>query len=64
MFIFSKKVSPHFSWRWSFLTFGSIGFMWVFVWIYFYKEIRVSVEVDDLIFATKVMNRDFSFIMA
>jgi hypothetical protein len=32
-----------------FLTFGSFGFIWVFMWILSFKEIRITTEDDDFI---------------
>ena len=32
-----------------FLTFGSFGFVWIFMWILSFKEIRITTEDDDFI---------------
>lgn len=42
-------ICPHLSWRWMFLLFGSSGFIWVLVWIFSFKEIRIITEDDDFI---------------
>lgn len=42
-------ICPHLKWRWMFLIFGSMGFMWVFAWIFSFKEIKITTEDEDFI---------------
>ncbi|XP_071952682.1 uncharacterized protein [Antedon mediterranea] len=42
-------ICPHLSWPMMFYTFGALGFMWVAVWIVFYKDDFVSNQQEDLI---------------
>ena len=50
-------ICPHLSWRWMFFLFGSFGFIWVLVWVFSFKEIRIAVEDDDFIIVPpKVLN--------
>lgn len=49
---------PHLSWRWMFILFGSTGFIWVAIWIFSFKEIRIITEDDDfIIIPPKLTNR-------
>ena len=32
-----------------FITFGTLGFLWVFFWILTFKEIRITTDDDDFI---------------
>ncbi|KAL3867864.1 hypothetical protein ACJMK2_040710 [Sinanodonta woodiana] len=50
-----KKICAHLSWRWAFYSFGSLGFVWAFIWIYFYKENRSSND-EEFVEPPKVNN--------
>ncbi|XP_054162622.1 uncharacterized protein LOC128960536 [Oppia nitens] len=40
-------ICPHLPWKWTFYTFGTLGIVWVLVWIILYSEIR-DVGEDEL----------------
>ncbi|KAK3592163.1 hypothetical protein CHS0354_019454 [Potamilus streckersoni] len=48
-------ICAHLSWRWAFYSFGSLGFVWAFIWIYFYKENRSSND-EEFVEPPKVNN--------
>ncbi|CAF0769657.1 unnamed protein product [Brachionus calyciflorus] len=51
-------ICPHLTWRWMFLLFGSIGFFWVSIWIFSFREIKIITEDDDfIIIPPKLTNR-------
>ena len=37
------------NWRWMFMFFGLLGFVWVGAWILSFKEIRLTSEDDEYI---------------
>ncbi|KAK2169695.1 hypothetical protein NP493_1179g00016 [Ridgeia piscesae] len=47
-------VSPYLHWSWMFYLFGSIGFVWVLLWIVLYTEVRTSIEEEEFIQPPKV----------
>lgn len=40
---------PHLNWRWMFVLFGLMGFLWCGAWILSFKEIRITTPDDDYI---------------
>ena len=49
------QVCPHLRWQWMFYSFGSLGFLWVFFWLYHYNEVRGPHE-EEFIEPPKVNN--------
>lgn len=49
------QLCPHLDWEWMFYLFGFMGFVWVFLWMVMYKEIRTSTE-EDFVDPPKVFN--------
>ncbi len=47
-------IAPHLSWRYSFLTFGCFGFIWILFWILSFKEIKLTEDDDYIIVPAKV----------
>lgn len=47
-------VCPHLKWRWMFLTFGCIGFVWILAWIASFKEIKLTEDDDYIIVPPRV----------
>ncbi|XP_050402694.1 uncharacterized protein LOC126818993 [Patella vulgata] len=48
-------VCPHLPWPWMFYTFGSLGFLWVLMWLVSYTEIRGTYE-EEFVDPPKVNN--------
>ena len=48
------KICPYLNWRWMFLTFGCIGFIWVLAWITSFKEIKLIEDDEYIIVPPKV----------
>jgi hypothetical protein len=40
------QICPQLSWQWMFYSFGAMGFLWVFFWIFMYREVRGSFEEE------------------
>jgi len=51
----ASVICPHLSWEMMFYLFGALGFMWVFIWLYVYKDTRGS-DVEEFIEPPKVNN--------
>ncbi|XP_060560483.1 uncharacterized protein LOC132720372 [Ruditapes philippinarum] len=56
----ASVICPHLSWRWMFYSFGSIGFIWVFFWLYIYKEPRGSID-EEFVEPPKVNNNNVNW---
>lgn len=57
---FASVLCPHLDWEWMFYLFGFMGFVWVFLWMVMYKEIRTSTE-EDFVDPPKVNNNNVSW---
>lgn len=51
----ASVICPHLSWRWMFYLFGSVGFLWIFVWMYCYRESR-GAQDEEFVDPPKVSN--------
>lgn len=47
-------ICPHLDWRWMFVIFGLMGFLWVFAWVLSYKELKILTNDDDYIIAPSI----------
>ncbi|KAK2168532.1 hypothetical protein LSH36_16g08005 [Paralvinella palmiformis] len=54
-------VCPHLHWSWMFYTFGSLGFVWVLLWLVLYTEVRGPVE-EEFIQPPKISNSSVRWI--
>jgi hypothetical protein len=49
-----NQICPHLYWRWMFIIFGILGFIWVGAWILSFKDLRIISNDDDYIIAPSV----------
>ncbi|XP_053395417.1 sialin-like [Mercenaria mercenaria] len=56
----ASVICPQLSWSMMFYLFGSIGFIWVFFWLYFFKEPRGSVD-EEFVEPPKVNNHNVNW---
>lgn len=50
---------PHLTWQTSFYLFGSLGIVWVFIWILFYNDSTSPIQDEIPIFVPKVIRFNF-----
>lgn len=56
----ASVICPQLRWQWMFFSFGSIGFIWVFTWLYCYKESRGSLD-EEFVEPPKVNNHNVNW---
>ncbi len=54
-------ICPHLNWRWMFVTFGVMGFLWCGAWILSFKEIRITTPDDDYIIVPAKVSFFFNY---
>ncbi|CAH1772740.1 unnamed protein product [Owenia fusiformis] len=55
-------ICPHLPWRWTFYLFGSLGFVWVLLWMVIYTEVRRTPDEEEFIQPPKVTNSNVRWI--
>lgn len=55
-------ICPHLYWRWMFIIFGLMGFIWVIFWVLSYKELKLITADDEYIVAPNTFSGGKSWI--
>lgn len=55
-------ICPHLYWRWMFIIFGLMGFIWVIFWVLSYKELKLITADDEYIVAPNTYSGGKSWI--